>query len=167
MRGDKQRLDLRRFLNEAPGEEAFEPEPATDTIFLEDCDDEDWARIVRGCDRRTLRTGEVIVRDGEIDRAMLILTRGALEFVIHDRDGRETVFNVVVAPSLVGEVTFFDGAPRSGMLRARTDGEYLRLSFTAFEALAAERPALARTILLEAGRILALRLRRATRLGAE
>ena len=162
MRGDKPRLDLRRFLNEAPGETFSEPEAATDTVFLADRDAEDWARIVRHCDRRSFRAGEEIVRDGEVDRALLILTQGTLEFV-----SRERTFNVVVAPSLVGEVTFFDDAPRSGTLRARTDGEYLRLSFTAFEALAAELPALARTILLEAGRILALRLRRATRLGAE
>jgi CRP/FNR family cyclic AMP-dependent transcriptional regulator len=160
VRGDKARLDLRRFLNEAPGDEVHELE--SDTVFLADCDEEDWARILRHCDRRSFRAGEEIVRDGEVDRALLILTEGTLEFV-----SRERTFNVIVAPSLVGEVTFFDGAPRSGTLRARTDGEYLRLSFTAFEALAAELPALARTILLEAGRILALRLRRATTLGVE
>jgi CRP/FNR family cyclic AMP-dependent transcriptional regulator len=162
MREVTPRLDLSRFLNDAPGEEGHEPETATDTVFLADCDEEDWARIVRHCDRRSFRGGEEIVRHGEIDRALLILTEGELEFVSAER-----TFNVIVAPSLVGEVTFFDGAPRSGTLRARTDGEYLRLSFDAFEALAAGLPILARTILLEAGRILALRLRRATGIGVE
>jgi CRP/FNR family cyclic AMP-dependent transcriptional regulator len=160
--GDKTRLDLSRFLNEAPGDEVREPEDSAEAVFLAECDDQDWERILRHCDRRSFRRGEEIVRDGEVDRALLILTQGTLEFVSGER-----TFNVIAAPSVVGEVTFFDGAPRSGSLRARTDGEYLRLSFDSFEALSAELPALARTILLETGRILALRLRRATRLGAQ
>lgn len=71
------------------------------------------------------------------------------------------------APTVVGEVGFFDDGPRSATLRARTAGEMLRLSFDDFEALSAASPSLGRTILLDAGRIVALRLRRTTRLFLE
>ena len=99
MRSDKPRLDLSRFLNEAPGDDVRDPEDASAAVFLADCAEEDWERILRHCEVRSFRRGEDVVRDGEHDRALLILTKGTLEFV-----SREHTFNVVTAPSLVGEV---------------------------------------------------------------
>jgi CRP/FNR family cyclic AMP-dependent transcriptional regulator len=61
----------------------------------------------------------------------------------------------------VGESAFLDGRPRAVTVRALTDGEVLRLSFDAFEALAARDPGLGREILLDVGRILSARLRAA------
>lgn len=52
------------------------------------------------------------------------------------------------------------------MIRAVTDGEMLRLGFDSFEALAAREPILARDLLLDLGRILAVRLRQTTSLVA-
>jgi CRP-like cAMP-binding protein len=149
-------------MNESPDD--VQPESAGATVFLDDCDAEDWERIVSHCEWRRFRAGEEVASEGDTDRSLLILLAGSLEFSLSEGRAQERVVNVIDAPSLVGEVTFFDGRPRSGSLRARADGELLRLPYTAFEALSAERPALARTILLEAGRIVALRLRRVTRL---
>lgn len=64
--------------------------------------------------------------------------------------------------SVVGELAFLDGRPRSAGIRALTDGAMLRLSREAFDQLAARDGELARAILLDLGRILALRLRRLT-----
>ncbi|MCA1671302.1 MAG: cyclic nucleotide-binding domain-containing protein [Actinobacteria bacterium] len=61
--------------------------------------------------------------------------------------------------SVFGELSFFDGRPRSALVRAVTDGQLLRLSFDAFEVLSAKEPVLARSVLLDLGRILAARLR--------
>jgi len=137
-----------------------------ETAFLGDAFEEDWERIERHAARRRFVRGEEIVREGDVDRSLLIVLSGELEFV-GGADGVPRVLSVVVAPTLVGEVAFFDPGPRSGTLRARTDGELVQLSFEQFEALAASSPSLARTILLEAGRIVAARLRRATSLAAE
>jgi CRP-like cAMP-binding protein len=98
----------------------------------------------------------VIVHQGDDDRSLLILLRGRLEFLVG-----EEVRAVVDAPSLLGEVAFFDPGPRSGTLRAKTEGELLQLRFAQFEALAGSSPSLARRILLDAGRLMAQRLRRA------
>jgi CRP-like cAMP-binding protein len=132
-------------------------------VFLPQCDEEDWRRILRYCDRRRFRAGEDVVRSGDVDRSLLILESGVLDLVIAGEHGGERVLHAIEAPSVVGEVAFFDGGPRSGTLRAQTDGDLFRLGFAAFEALSAEMPALARAILLDSGRMLALRLRRATR----
>jgi CRP-like cAMP-binding protein len=61
--------------------------------------------------------------------------------------------------TVIGEVAFFDGRPRSAGVRAVTECELFRLSFEAFEVLAAREPALGRAVLLDLGRILAARLR--------
>jgi len=70
----------------------------------------------------------------------------------------------VDAGSVIGEQAFLDGRPRSATIRAVTDCELLRLSFEAFEVLAAREPDLARSILFDLGRILSIRLRRTSAL---
>lgn len=125
--------------------------------FFADADAEDWRRLERVATRRRFSPGEVLVREGEIDRSLLILLRGQLEFLV----GAEARA-VVDAPTLLGEVAFFDPGPRSGTLRARSDGELLQLRFAQFETLAASSPSLARRIVLDAGRLMAQRLRRST-----
>jgi len=68
------------------------------------------------------------------------------------------------SPAVVGELAFFDGEPRSATLEALTDVEGARLDEDGFQRLSAAEPALARTMLLELGRVLAGRLRRASEL---
>lgn len=145
------RTPLTRLANRGPGDWRAEP------AFLADCLTEDWERIERHALRRRFAAGEEVVRAGEEDRSLLIVLSGVLEFVVEGR-----IVSRIEAPTLVGEVGFFDPGPRSGTLRASVDGELLQLGFAEFEALAAASPALARTILLDAGRIVARRLRRST-----
>jgi CRP/FNR family transcriptional regulator, cyclic AMP receptor protein len=133
---------------------------ATEAPFLADSHVEDWERLERHATRRRFSPGEEIVRAGELDRSLILVLSCELDFVVV-RGGSEQVLDVVEAPSVVGEVGFFDPGPRSGTLRARSDGELLQLGFEQFEALAASSPSLARMILLDAGRVLAMRLRRA------
>jgi CRP/FNR family transcriptional regulator, cyclic AMP receptor protein len=135
----------------------------TETSFLDDCSREDWERIGRYCVQQRFLPGEEIARQGEVDRSLAIILSGSLDVVVESGVAERSVA-VIEAPSVVGEVAFFDAAPRSATLRARTAGELLRLSFSDFEALAAASPSLARTMLLDAGRIVALRLRRTTQL---
>ena len=73
----------------------------------------------------------------------------------------------IEAPAVVGELAFFDGLPRSATLMAETEVEAVRLDPAAFERLAADDPDLARMLLLDVARILALRLRMASDVIAE
>jgi CRP/FNR family cyclic AMP-dependent transcriptional regulator len=158
-------MSLSRFTNHwSRHAELLEARPVAETSFLAGSHDEDWERIERYCVRRRFRAGEAIVRQGEIDRSLVIVLSGSLELVVSDRRGRKRAVTVIDAPSVVGEISFFDAGPRSGTLRALAPGELLQLSFFDFEALAAASPSLARVILLDAGRIVAVRLRRTTQL---
>jgi CRP/FNR family transcriptional regulator, cyclic AMP receptor protein len=78
--------------------------------------------------------------------------------------GTQGAFKEIDAPSVVGEVSFIDGGPRSVSLVSLTECELLRMSIEAFEILSAHHPELGRAILLDLARILAARLRIATSL---
>jgi CRP-like cAMP-binding protein len=154
---------LSRLTNQAPGNPGEPPDhAASEAPFLADSYAEDWERLERFATRRRFVAGEDVVRQGDVDRSLIIVLSGALSFVVAAAGRAERVLSVIEAPSVVGEVGFFDPGPRSGTLRARADGELLQLGYEQFEALAASSPSLARTILFDAGRIVARRLRRAT-----
>jgi CRP-like cAMP-binding protein len=91
--------------------------------------------------------GDVVLRAGERDRALYVLLDGGLD--------------THAAPALLGVAAFLDGGPRVATLRAQGHGELARMSWDAYEALAARDPRLGRTILLDLGRVLATQLRRA------
>ena len=133
-------------------------EPVVVPRFLADASVDDWAVVVEHCERRAFRAGEAVVRFGEIDRSLLVVLEGDLETVA-ERRGRRRMLSPAPAGSIVGELGFLDGRPRSATVIASTDGELLRMSISSFETLAAANPRLGRMILFDLALILANRLR--------
>ena len=132
---------------------AAEP-PAPEAGLLAAPSEDDWDALLAYTETRRLRPGDWLIREGEHDRALYVLSDGRLEAIVPGR-----VRRVIEAPATVGELAFLDGRPRAAGLRALTHGEAQRLSYEAFEALAAREPRLARDLLLDLGRIVATRLR--------
>ena len=148
------RYDVRRFMEDgAPAA----TEAPSELVFLALLGESDWRRLLAACEHRRYSAGDVVLSEGDHDRSLGILLEGRLAYHSGGVDG--TPRNSVDAPTIIGEVAFFDGLPRSGSLVALTDLELYRLDFDAFESLAAQLPRLGRAILLEMGRVLALRLR--------
>lgn len=110
--------------------------------LLPDATEADWEVLLDYCETLRFRPGETVLATGRADRALYILADGKLDSV--------------AAPAVLGEAEFFTGLPRRTEYRAETDGELLRLSFDSFEALAAREPRLARDLLVDLGRRLAL-----------
>jgi CRP/FNR family transcriptional regulator, cyclic AMP receptor protein len=129
-------------------------EHADEVLFLPDADASDWARIFAHAELWRAEPGDVLARAGDTDGALWLLAEGAI-FVM---DGEEVV-KTIEAPSVLGEIAFLDGGPRSAGLVAGTDAEIARFDHGSFEALAAEDETLARRMALDLGRIAALRLR--------
>lgn len=144
------------------------PEEADGLVFLPDLSDADWAKLLAHTEMYRFVPGDTVIRAGETERALYIVADGTLELLIPQAGGRGLRRLATIAPgAVIGEMTFFDGRPRSATIRAVTECEMFRLSFEEFEVLAARAPALARTILFDLGRILAARLRQTnTLLGA-
>ncbi|MGH2583654.1 MAG: Crp/Fnr family transcriptional regulator [Dehalococcoidia bacterium] len=138
-----------------PGEAVAESRRPDDAVFLPDLDEDDWSRLLAYAEVRRFTQGETVIPAGAADRTLYIVADGALELA--GPDGTATVETGAV----IGEMPFFDGRPHDTAIRAVTDVDLLALSPEAFEVLAAREPALARAVLLDLGRILSLRLRRA------
>jgi CRP-like cAMP-binding protein len=129
----------------------------TPQYLLSGGSDRDWATLNRYTLNRRFRAGEIVIGEGDSDRALYIVTDGVLEAVLPGRKNRR--LSTFEAGSVIGELSFFDGGPRSAQVRAVTDAELAMLTLDSFNTLAAGHPALARMLLFDLGRILAGRLR--------
>jgi CRP/FNR family transcriptional regulator, cyclic AMP receptor protein len=102
-----------------------------------------------------------VLKAGGGGRSLYLLLEGTLEVVGPPaRFGRKRQLGRLEAGSVVGEVSFFDGEPRSAGVRAVTPVVLAELTPDGFDGLVAKHPDLARRLLLDLGRILAGRLRR-------
>lgn len=120
----------------------------------------DWEKVLAHTETRRFSRDELIISAGETDRALYLLTEGTLG--VRLQADTEKTFKAIDAPSVVGEVAFLDGGPRSATLFAITDGELLRLRMESFETLSAREPELGRAILFDLARIVTQRLRLAS-----
>ncbi len=133
-------------------------EPLQEIIFLADLSSQDWARILKIVSSRVFRAGEDLIRVGDKDDAFYILTQGEVDVTIGDK-----VVATIAEGSVFGEISFFDGAVRSATIRAKTNGTAVRVTREDLDTLAAWEPEVARKMLFDLGRILAMRLRWTTR----
>ena len=133
-------------------------EPPGQLEFLADRSERDWALILDHAEVRRFVAGEELMRAGQRERALYVLTEGTVSGTTGD--GRD--FKSIAAPSIVGEMGFLDGGPRSLTIHGLGGGEIIRLTYDAFEVIAAKDPELGRAILADLARIVTQRLRVAT-----
>jgi CRP/FNR family transcriptional regulator, cyclic AMP receptor protein len=139
-------------------------EDSADLLFMPGATASDWATVFGHAEVRRVPAGLALVQAGEQDRALYLLTEGTLGVRLPRDEG---AFKTIDAPSVLGELAFFDGRPRSATLTAVTDVEVVRLDAEALARLSADAPELAQAMLLDLARILALRLRMASEVIAE
>jgi CRP/FNR family transcriptional regulator, cyclic AMP receptor protein len=135
-------------------------EQANEVALLVGRPQSDWAKVLAHTETRRFSPGETIITAGETDRTLYLLTEGSLGVRLDGQTNK--TFKAIDAPSVVGEVAFLDGGPRSATLFAITEGELLRLRMESFETLAAREPELGRAILFDLARIVTARLRLAS-----
>ena len=139
-------------------------EDSADLLFLPEATAMDWATIFSHAEVRQISAGLALVQAGELDRALYLLTEGTVGVRLPRDEG---AFKTIDAPSVLGELAFFDGRPRSATLDAVTDVEVVRLDTAAFDSLLEHEPQLAHAMLRDLARILALRLRMASEVIAD
>src|SRR5215212_3004552 len=146
----------------------FQPPDATDEprrdewVFLAQGTREDWECVVSYTEHMRFKTGETVIRSGELDRSLYFVTDGRLDIMLPQPNGAERLVRTISAPAVIGEMGFVENRPRSMTIKGMTDGELLRLDYDAFERLSEEHPNIARNLLFELARVLSLRLRWAT-----
>src|SRR3954465_712171 len=124
----------------------------------------DWAAIFSHAEVRRIGEGLALVPAGENDRALYLLTEGTVGVRLPRDEG---AFKTIDAPSVLGELAFFDAQPRSATLDAVTEVEVVRLDTAASAPPPEQEPALANAMLRDLARVLALRLRIASEVIAE
>ena len=137
--------------------------PAEEVNFLGDLDEQDWKKILSLVETRHFRTGEDLIRSGEDDDSFYILSNGTCEVIVPNSKGEPVTLNTISEGSVFGEVAFFDKGVRSATIRACERGTAIRITRKNFEHLAAWEPMLARRILMDLGKTLAVRLRYMTK----
>jgi CRP-like cAMP-binding protein len=139
-------------------------EDSADLLFMPEATAADWATVFSHAEVRHIGAGLALLQAGEEDRALYLLTEGTVGVRLPRDEG---TFKTIDAPSVLGELAFFDGRPRSATLDAVTDVEVVRLDVPGFDRLAEAAPDLAMAMIVELARILALRLRLASAVIAE
>jgi CRP-like cAMP-binding protein len=79
-------------------------------------------------DSRTFKPGEMIIREGEENRDLYILSRGVLEVSVKN-DVASVIVSEVQSPEILGELSFLNGTPRTATVIAKTDVEVFILSY--------------------------------------
>lgn len=93
------------------------------------------------------KAGEVIIREGEDNRDLYILSGGTLEVSVKNKD-KKVVVGEIISPEILGEISFLNGSPRTATVAAKTDVEMFILSFDKVQKEMAEIPTWFRMVLL-------------------
>ena len=124
-----------------------------------DWSEADWAHFFNHADFRSVAAGQALISRGEHGRTLYFVLRGSLE-VIHSGNGVSLgPLSKATAGMVLGEVSFFDGQPRSRSVWAITDSEVATMTMDQFTAFESHHPRLGRDLLFALGRVLAARLR--------
>ncbi len=136
------------------------PRDASGQAVLDDLEETDWA-VIRDFGRAMrFKAGENLLFATTPEVSVYFLTEGEVEVVVTGAFAREKSVALIPAPSIFGELSFFDGQPRSASIRSLTEGGMIWLSRQGFDRLAQYHPQLAIRLLKGFGHVLAQRFRR-------
>ena len=107
--------------------------------------------------RRYLK-GELAVAEGGTDNALFLIHSGSFEVLLSSAEGPVRV-GTLRRGDIFGELSFFDGAPRSADVRAIEDSEALILTQAGFDRLRLANSRLAFMVAMDLARVLSERFR--------
>ena len=132
-----------------------------DALYLPGWTIDDWRALFEHGQPVTLQAGGVLIRHGESERALYFVVSGLLE-VTGGAQLSETMGRLSrESPgAVIGEVSLFDGRPRTASVWATQPTVLLKLGLPELQAFAAQNPRLGNELLFGLGRVLAFRFRR-------
>lgn len=108
----------------------------------------------------TVDQGEPILREGDREVYLCVLVRGRAAVVKEGAGkGRPETLAYIGPGSVLGEMSLFDGEPRSATVIASEDADLLVFTARHLEELSHEKPQLANKLLLKLGKVISQRLR--------
>lgn len=130
----------------------------------------EWRTLFSYGTEQALSSGETLIQQQDTGRTLYFLVAGVLQAEVSPHAGVSPSYGepptaplrVLYPGSVVGEVAFFDGWPRSARVWAVEDSQLMRLEVSAYHRFAAEHVQQANELLFALGRLVALRLRQST-----
>lgn len=136
---------------------------APDQLVVEGWTASEWSRLFQYATPLDLTAGEVLIQQSESDSALFFVVSGELQVAAISQLGNSlTRIGKITAGSVVGELAFFDGAPRSAKVWAVAPSILLKLTLAEYKAYSRAHPAEAAEFLFAMARLLAMRVRTTT-----
>lgn len=119
---------------------------------------EQWRVLAQYLSQHEIRAGDMLIRQGDAERSMYLLERGAMQVFVNAPGGGKRI--ALLRPgALTGEPALFSDGPRSANVEAMGSCVVWALRGPRFEELAQRLPALALEVLRAAGAVMAVRMR--------
>lgn len=118
-----------------------------------------WRTLASYLTRHEIRTGDLLIQQGDRERTMYLLEQGSLQvFVNRGAPGSHRIA-ILRTGSVVGEPALFGDGPRMANVEAMSPCVVWALRGPRLEEMAARLPGLALEVLRAAGATLAMRMR--------
>lgn len=130
-----------------------------DSLLLPRWHVDDWSALLAHARPHLLAAGEVLMRAGQSQQSLYLLASGGLEV----RAGTKGTLGAITRErpgAVIGEISFFDGGPRSATVWATEATRLLELDAAAVQAFFAAHPLRGQELLMALARVLARRVRR-------
>lgn len=119
----------------------------------------DWDALFAYAQRVQVPQGHVLIRKHAAERVLYFVASGLLEVTAVLSSHSLGPIAKIHPGSVVGELAFLDGRPRSAKVWAVKDSELYRLDYADYERFADAHPRKTCDLLFAIGRVVALRLR--------
>lgn len=131
--------------------------PTADDSMLNSLTPEQWDVLSAYLYPVTLPAGQVLFSQGTQDRTLYLVESGSLS--VHYQDEKERLRLAIVGPgAVVGEGAFFSHRPRSATVQVSSDCKLWSLTALRFTELANRQPAIALSLVMAVGAVMAKRL---------
>lgn len=121
---------------------------------------DEWKKLAPYLSMRFLKPGDPLMHEGDCERELFILADGELQVTILG-----TNIATLRPGTVVGEGTFFSGAPRSATVTPSQPGVAWGLNWDKFNAMSHKHPRLAVDLVKALAAVLAVRMREALLVG--
>ncbi|MBW1644896.1 MAG: cyclic nucleotide-binding domain-containing protein [Deltaproteobacteria bacterium] len=122
----------------------------------------DWEIFKEYLEPLRFAAGDILYHEGEQGDYLVYILSGRLEALKKTAFlGKPVILADFLAGSVVGEMAFVDGSPRSVTVKVLEDSELLRFSRASYEELLRRTPVIGAKLLNGIAHLLSLRLRKA------
>jgi CRP-like cAMP-binding protein len=134
--------------------------PRAELLVVPEWDETAWRELFSYAQPVPIARGELLIQRGDTGRALFFVTSGSLDIVRSIGDSSLGSVAAVLPGSVVGELGFFDGKPRTAKVWATADSMLLRLDEDGYRRYLQAHPVRAAELMFALGRLMSQRLRR-------